>query len=113
MALLGVYVFWNAVCLASGILPPSLFLAATGLPCPTTGCARSMVRLLHGDLAASLRANAFTVPICILLAASLGWLARAALTRRVLRLPAFLGWAWLIVLVAAWILKLLGSPAYW
>ena len=113
MALFGVYVFWNAACLAYGVLPPSLFLVVTGLPCPTTGCSRSLIRLLHGDWAASLQANAFTVPICILLAATLAWLAWSAATRRRFRLPSIFGWAWLVVLLAAWFFKLLGSPEYW
>ncbi len=107
-----VYLGWNLFWLAQGSLAPSIFLGITGLPCPTTGMTRSLLSLLAGDWLSSAAYNLFAVPICLLFALSLGWVARQALRRRPLLLPAPVGWAWLAVLAAAWVFKLAGPPAY-
>ena len=39
------------------ILPPCVFLAVTGIPCPSCGTTRSLVQLAHGDIAGSLILN--------------------------------------------------------
>jgi Protein of unknown function (DUF2752) len=39
------------------ILPPCLFRAVTGIPCPSCGTTRSLVHLAHGDIAGSLILN--------------------------------------------------------
>lgn len=107
------YLVWNLAWFASGRIPPSVLRALFGLPCPTTGCTRSLVGLLHGDARASVLWNPFTVPIAILLAVSLGMLFPAALRKRELVLPKWVGAAWLGVLLAAWVTKFLLGRAYW
>lgn len=39
------------------IVPPCLFRAFTGIPCPSCGSTRSLVHLAHGDIAGSLVLN--------------------------------------------------------
>lgn len=107
------YLGWNLAWLAAGRIPPSVLRALLGLPCPTTGCTRSIVALLHCDLRGALLWNPFTVPILILLAVSLGMLFVAGLRRRELVLPRWVGTAWLTLLLAAWIAKFLLGRAYW
>ena len=107
------YVVWNAAWLAVGRIPPSALRAILGIPCPTTGCTRSIVALVHGNLHASLVWNPFTTPILILLAVSLQTLLVAGLRKKELLLPRWLGNAWLGVLLAAWAAKFLLGSAYW
>jgi hypothetical protein len=107
------YLAWNIAWLASGRIPPSALRVLIGLPCPTTGCTRSLLSLVHGDLQASLLWNPFTIPIVVLLGGSLGTLLFATLRRRQLVLPRWLGTAWLNVLLVAWLAKFLLGRAYW
>lgn len=107
------YVAWNAAWMAVGRIPPSALRAILGIPCPTTGCTRSIVALVHGNLHASLAWNPFTTPILILLAVSLQALFVAGLRKKELILPRWMGNAWLGVLLAAWAAKFLLGPAYW
>jgi hypothetical protein len=107
------YLAWNIAWLASGRIPPSALRALFGLPCPTTGCTRSFLSLIHGNLQASLLWNPFTIPILILLATSLGILFAAALRKKDLLLPRWVGTAWLTVLLAAWFAKFVLGRAYW
>ena len=109
----GAYLVWNVVWLTSGKTPPSILRSLIGLPCPTTGCTRSLVALVHGDLRAALLWNPFTVPILILLSLSLATLLFAALRKRALVLPKLFGFAWLTVLLLAWISKFVLGRAYW
>ena len=39
------------------LMPSCVFRALTGIPCPTCGATRSLVRLAHGDLSASFGMN--------------------------------------------------------
>jgi hypothetical protein len=57
--------------------------------------------------------NAMTLPICALMAYSLGCVGYCLLRRRTLRIPRWTAWAWMIVLLVGWLLKLTGDPAYW
>jgi hypothetical protein len=107
------YLVWNIAWLASGRIPPSVFRAVLGLPCPTTGCTRSLAVLLQGNLHASLLWNPFTIPILTVLGWSLGILFAAALRKKELLLPRWVGIAWLSVLCAAWVTKFLLGRAYW
>jgi hypothetical protein len=112
-AMLVVYVLWNLFWLAHARVPPSLCLGLTGLPGPTTGGTRSLWCLLRGDWRESLAFNAMTVPILGLLIFCVTCLAYQLVRRQRLRLPDWTLWAWLGVLGVAWVLKLVGSPAYW
>jgi hypothetical protein len=107
------YCTWNGYWLAQRKVPPSIFLAVTGLPAPTTGGIRAVVHLWRGELRESMRYNAMVVPILLLLAVTLGWLICQAATRRRLLVPFGFFWAWLAVLGIAWVLKLTGDPMYW
>ena len=111
--LFAVYIAWNVFWLLQWKVPSSLFLALTGIPCPTTGGTRSLRLLLAGNWHESLRYNAMTVPICLLLVFCFVWLCGRWLGKRRLVLPNWTLSAWGIVLSAAWLLKLLGDTRYW
>jgi len=113
IAMLFVYLFWNAVWLSVGRLPPSLALALLGLPSPTTGCTRSIGCMFAGEWSSALLLNPFTLPIVALMMTSVFCLAVNALRRRRVVLQAYLGWAWLAVLSAAWAYKLASPPECW
>jgi hypothetical protein len=107
------YCIWNLWWLAQARIPPSIFMAITGVPAPTTGGTRAILQLLQGNLLESLRYNCMAVPLLLLFLSNLlalGWL---ALTRRRLVLPEWVWWLWLAVLGIGWISKLCGDPAYW
>jgi hypothetical protein len=99
--------------LVRGELPPAPLRAFTGLPAPSTGCTRSLEALLHGDLTTSFLWNPFAVPILVLLAANLFWLANLALRGRPLRLPNTVLSLWVVLLLFAWIAKFILGPQYW
>ena len=111
--LFAAYLAWNVAWMASGRIPPSALRALFGIPCPTTGCTRSLQALLRGDLHASLLWNSFTVPLIVLLAVSLQILLAAAQRKKELVLPKWLGIAWWSVLLMAWLSKFLVGRAYW
>ena len=112
-ASLALYLAWNAYWLSRAEVPPLLFTALTGLPCPTTGGVRSAAALLHGDLAGSLRMNPMTVPISLLFLVSAGWPLVMLFRGRRASLPLAIFWCWAIVLAVAWAGKLLGDRQYW
>jgi Protein of unknown function (DUF2752) len=107
------YVCWNLAWLASGKIPPSALREILGVPCPTTGCTRSLTALLHGNLIASLLWNPLTIPILMLFGISLQILFLAALRKKELVLPKWMGTAWCCILVMAWISKFILGRAYW
>jgi hypothetical protein len=109
----GGYLTWNALWLAGRRLPPSILLAWFGIPCPTTGFTRSMLALARGEFRISLLWNAYSIPLALLLAGSLAYLAQRALVRQELVLPRWVGAAWLIILVEAWLTKFALGPVYW
>ena len=113
IALFSVYCLWNAFWLLQRQVPPALFLGLTGLPAATTGCTRSLKALSAGDWGKSLRWNAMAVPLSLLFLLSLGRLAWAWIARRPVRLPIGFLYAWVGLLAIAWVLKLVGDPAYW
>ena len=111
--LLAVYLGWNGYWLAQGELPPSLFLAATGLPCPTTGCTRSLLAWGRGEWMEALRYNPFSLVFVLLFVASGAQVALQLVrgTRPVMAPPT--AWCWGICLAAGWIYKLASDPSYW
>ena len=112
-ALLVVYVLWNLFWLVQLQVPPSLLVAFTGLPCPTTGGTRSFMCLLRGQWWLSLAYNAMTVPLLALLAFCAIHLMIQVSGRRPLRLPDWTLWAWISLLGIAWVIKLSGPSDYW
>jgi hypothetical protein len=113
IAAFGVYVLWNVYWLSHRTLPPSILLAACGLPAPTTGGTRAAASLLRGDFRDSLYWNAFLVPIVLLLVASGVSLSVSLMKRRRLVLPVVVARLWLVVLASAWITKLLQGRGAW
>lgn len=107
------YLGWNAYWLGRGMLPPSILKGVFGIPAPTTGFTRSCLALARGDVAASLRWNAFTVPIVTLYGVSFAVFLRGLVRRRRTVIPTWMVAAWAIFLAAAWITKLLQGRAWW
>jgi len=107
------YVLWNGYWLAGGQVPPSMLRELVGWPVPSTGMTRSLVALLDGQWATSLYWNALTVPVLGLYLASLGTVGWLLVHRRRLALPRWQGWAWGVLLIGAWIVKLVQGPASW
>ena len=105
-ALLFVYAAWNVLQLSMWRLPPSLLVAFTGIPCPTTGGTRAMVALWHGDVATSLQWNPLAVPIAALTLVTVVYVISLAARRKRLRLSN--GWlfTWLGLLAIAWGIQL-------
>src|SRR5947209_17793287 len=54
-------------------LPECNFLRLTGLPCPSCGMTTSFALLMHGDLPASLRANAVGTLLAVFLLGMIPW----------------------------------------
>jgi len=96
------YVLWNAWWLLQARIPPSILLTVTGLPAPTTGGTRAIRALAVGDLGGMLRHNAFALPLTLLFLISIirPWLSQPQ------RLPPSLARAWIVLLAAAWVVKL-------
>jgi hypothetical protein len=113
IAFFAVYVAWNVYWLSHATVPPSLLKALTGLPAPTTGGTRSVRHILAGNWGESLRYNAMTLPIGLLLVTSLACLGWQGLRGRRLSLPTWMVWSWAAVLSIAWALKLCSDPRYW
>ena len=112
-ALLFVYIGWNAFWLSQQVIPPSLFTALTGLPCPTTGATRACRCLIKGDVRESLRFNAMAIPLVAMFLATAVTVVYRVRRRRTVSLPGWFVPAWLGLLSLAWILKLSSSPSYW
>ncbi len=113
MVFFAAYLTWNGRWLAAGKTPPSVLRAFLGIPCPTTGGMRSFLSLLHGDFHASLLWNPYTIPIVILSAVSCQKLMVAALRKKELLLPKWMGAAWWSVLITAWLAKFVVGRGYW
>ena len=104
------YAGWNVFWLARGQVPPSLWVAATGWPCPTTGGYRSVMALARADLVGSLYWNPMTVPIIAMLIGTAVFVVRDLANARI---PAFsnrYAYGWIVILGAAWAFKL---AQYW
>lgn len=107
------YLGWNSAYLVDGRIPKSIFTAFSGLPCPTSGGARSFQCLIEGRFTDSIFYNAMTVPIlcllCLTIAAVIVGLAKQ---NRLTISNKFLA-AWGIVLSVSWFLKFISNPMTW
>ena len=100
------YLAWNVVWVSHGKIPPSIFLYATGWPCPTTGMTRSLLLLARGDVPGSLFQNPLTLLYLALLTVSLALVLRDAVRRRPPALPPRLAWAWALALGTGWAVQI-------
>jgi hypothetical protein len=91
-------------------LPPCTFYAVTRLPCPSCGMTTSFALLMHGDLAASLRANAVGTLLAVFCLAVIPWglasvyLGRTLFVRSVERTITFLVLALLVLMMLRWVI---------
>ena len=106
-AMVVVYGVWQLYWLSGCCLPPSLFLAMTGMPAPTTGGTRSFLCLMRGDFFGSLHHNPMSIPIACMTVYSLMIVGVQAVRHEHVRLSNRIGVTWVAVLSLAWILKLL------
>lgn len=107
------WIIWNIHWFTQGQLAPSVLIYYLGIPAPSTGMTRSLMALPAGDWWSSLCWNAFTVPLLVLYALSMGWLLKCLISKRKLLLPTWLGVSWLAVLIMAQISKWLMGPNWW
>jgi hypothetical protein len=113
LGLFVVYAGWNLWWLASGQWPDSLFHAATGWPCPSTGATRAFAAYLRGQWGEAFLLNPAAPVLLFLLLVSGGILLVRAVRGQRLRLPGYLGIAWGVVLVLAWAAKFALGSQYW
>lgn len=107
------YLGWNVYWLWRRTVPPSILLGVFGIPAPTTGMTRALRALWQGDGWGSLRWNPCAVPLAALYAGTLGYVAWRLRRRQSPLLPAWMGWAWLVLLLGGWLVKLVQGPAWW
>ena len=110
---LGGYACWNAAWLVQGRLPPSIFRYFTGLPCPTTGMARSLLWICRGDVGYSLLFNPLTFVYLGLIVVSGGCLLRCVIQHRERTIPPLVAWVWFVALAVGWAAKFALGSKYW
>lgn len=113
LGMFGFYLFWNVVWIASGRLPISMLQAFAGIPCPTTGCTRSVLAFFDGRWMEALCWNPFTLIYVGLLITSAFTLGRQFLNHQRVVLRPAVAWIWLLSLSAGWVVKFLIGPKYW
>lgn len=107
------YLYHNAYWLSIGKVPPSIAIQYLGIPCPTTGCTRSLISLYNFDLLKSLCYNPLTIPYIALLCCSLLIVAVKAKNNQSILLPRFIGIIWLLCLSLGWASKFILGQRYW
>ena len=113
LGMFGFYLVWNALWIASGHIPGSILQALAGIPCPTTGCTRSVLAFLQGHWAVALLWNPLTLVYLLLFAWSAVCLVRQFLDRKRMALSPLVGRFWIFSLVLGWAAKFLIGPKYW
>lgn len=113
LGMFGFYLLWNALWIASGKVPVSILTGLTGIPCPTTGCTRSIIALFHAQWLQAFLWNTFTLVYVILLAYSGSVLATQFVRRKRLVLKPFVAHLWMVSLAAGWVVKIILGPKYW
>jgi hypothetical protein len=113
LGMFGFYLLWNVYWLGQGRLPDSILKAFIGIPCPTTGCTRSIAALVHGEWLQSFLWNPIALIYISLFMGSAGLLAHQALKGKRLALPPAVVLLWAGSLAVGWILKLIIGPEYW
>ena len=97
----------------TGIFPPCLFRALTGLTCPGCGSTRAMHQILHGHIAAAFMLNPlFLLAIPFLLFAFLRYsivVMRGGIPRQNV-LPASYIYALFVIVVSFWVFR--NTPLY-
>jgi hypothetical protein len=90
-----------------GHYPTCPFLGLTGAYCPGCGSLRAVHDLAHGDLAAAVARNPFTVVALVGLAVGWAWWARRLWRgqQRTWATPAWAVYAFLGVVLAFWVLR--------
>ncbi|MBA4150903.1 MAG: DUF2752 domain-containing protein [Verrucomicrobia bacterium] len=99
----------------SGFYPRCLLKASTGLDCPGCGALRGMHQLLHGNVGTAFSLN----PLLVILLPVAGLLLLNQLVRRArgrplfqLKLPAYLMWVLLAVVVVFTVLRNLSATPF-
>jgi Protein of unknown function (DUF2752) len=113
MIAFGAYIAWNVVWIAKGKIPPSILLSAFGLPCPTTGCIRSLHALCRGDLLHSFLFNPLTLVYLVLLVYTVLVLTVHMVHGERLVLRPCMGWLWWASLAVGWAAKFALGRSFW
>jgi len=107
------YLCWNVYWLCQRVAPPSILRGVFGIPAPTTGMTRALRALWRGEGWLSLHWNPLAVPFAALYAVTLGWVLWRFCRRQPVLLPAWMAWAWLVLLLGGWVVKLAQGPTWW
>ena len=104
----GAWILYRFNPATAAIYPPCPFHALTGMYCPGCGSLRATHEFLHGRIGAAFRLN----PLLVLALPLLALIGAAELRKpgRISRLPAWVIWGILGVILAFWVLR--NVPCY-
>ena len=101
------YCVFNVYWLSYFNVPPSILYFHFDIPCPTTGCTRSFLALVDGNIGMSLHYNPFTILYFILIGITLSVLLKIIYRKDPLLLPRWVSSSWLLLLMTSWAYKLI------
>lgn len=107
------YVFWNLYWISNYSIPPSIFNYFTGLPCPTTGCTRSLNCLFNKEYKQFFLFNVCTVPYIVLIGLSFFSILSNYILFGMLKISNYLALSWWFTLSIGWFFKFLIGKNYW